>query len=239
MTTSWNTTLSSNGPQHLTAVAADAAGNVGTSADVTVTVANPLSSSVLDDNFNDNSINASLWNTVIVPAGAGTISETNQRLEMIRLIPGAAYQGLQGRCKVRGDFDVQVDFTLLNWPLPENFNALRLAAMDLPQGPGGLQGVMRISYSNEVYQMRAVGGITSVDRTDFSGKLRLTRTGSTLQGYYWDGTAFVLLGSSPTSMDDTKFLVDFSSPDGPVVSPAGVTIAIDNFKVALGTAVCP
>jgi len=175
---------------------------------------------------------------VISPPGVGTITETNQRLEMVRTTPGVvSYQGLQSRCKVGGDFDVQVDLILLNWPA-QNFHTVRLGAMDLPQGPVGMDGIYRNSYLNENYQMRAIGGVVAeVTRTDFSGKIRLTRIGTTVQGYYWDGANFILIGTSPTTTDDTRFLIDFTSPT--LTSPAGVAIAFDNFKLNAGTITCP
>jgi hypothetical protein len=192
----------------------------------------------MDDAFNGTTINTALWNVVISPPGVGTITETNQRLEMVRTTPGVvSYQGLQSRCKVGGDFDVQVDFMLLNWPA-QNFHTVRLGTMDLPQGPVGMDGIYRNSYNNENYQMRAIGGVVAeVTRTDFSGKIRLTRTGSTVQGYYWNGANFILIGTSPTTTDDTRFLIDFASPT--LTSPAGVAIAFDNFKVNVGTISCP
>ena len=97
---------------------------------------------------------------------------------------------------------------------------------------------MRNSYTNEIYQMRGIAGVAGqASRSDLAGKLRLKRTGTVLEGYYWDGTAFVLLGSSPTPTDDTRLMVDFSSPtDALLLSPPGVAIALDNFKVNAGTA---
>jgi hypothetical protein len=186
------------------------------------------------DNFNDNSLNSSIWNRVIVPSGAGTIIETNQRIEMTRSIPGSVYQGLQSRCKLRGDFDAQVDFRLLNWPA-QNFNTVRFAVMDLPGGPLGQFGIMRNSYADEIYQMRGAAGVEGeVSRSDLVGTLRLKRIGTTLQGYYWNGSGFAPLGSSTTSVDDTRLMVDFSFPAGIPATTANVMIAIDNFKVNQG-----
>jgi DNA-binding beta-propeller fold protein YncE len=192
----------------------------------------------MDDAFNGTAINTALWNVVISPPGVGTITETNHRLEMVHTTAGVvSYQGLQSHCKVGGDFDVQVGFTLLNWPA-QNFHTVRLGAMDLPQGPVGIDGIYRNSYQNENYQMRAIGGVVAeVTTTDSSGKIRLTRTGSTVQGYYWDGANFTLMGTSPTTTDDTRFLIDFTSPT--LTSPAGVAIAFDNFKVNVGSISCP
>src|SRR5690606_32994662 len=50
---------------------------------------------------------------------------------------------------------------------------------------------------NEVYHFGAGGYTRAVRTTDTSGKLRLTREGSTFSGYYWDHATgdWVLLGS--------------------------------------------
>lgn len=124
-----------------------------------------------------------------------------------------------------GDFDVQVDFTLLNWP-GQNFHTVRLAAMDLPQGPVGLVGIYRNSYNSEGYQMRTIGGVVAdVGAAGLSGTMRLVRTGSTVSGYYWNGTQFVLLASSPTTTDDTRFALDFATPN--ISGPTGIAMAFD------------
>jgi hypothetical protein len=49
---SWNTTTTTNGPYTLTATARDAAGNVATSAGVSITVANTSTTGTFSDNFN-------------------------------------------------------------------------------------------------------------------------------------------------------------------------------------------
>jgi hypothetical protein len=195
----------------------------------------PVSQSSLSDNFNGTSFDVTKWNVAIVPAGNGTVTETNQRAEMLHSTSGiSSYLGLQSLWKLRGDFDVQVDFGLLNW-IPQNFHTVRFSAPDLPQGPLGVVGIYRNSYTSEGYQMRAVNGVAAdIASSDTTGKLRLVRVGSTISGYYWDGTQFVLLASSPTTTDDTGITLDFSSPN--TTSPANVSIAFDNFLVNTGTA---
>lgn len=47
------------------------------------------------------------------------------------------------------------------------------------------------------------------------------------------GANFILIGTSPTTTDDTRFLIDFTSPT--LTAPAGVAIAFDNFKVNDGS----
>jgi hypothetical protein len=190
----------------------------------------------MDDNFNGSSVNTALWFVTIVPAGVGTISETNQQLEMTRITPASSsYQGLASKCKVSGDFDVQADYRLLNWPA-QNFYTVRLAAQDLPQGDIGLVGVYRNSYADENYQFRSqvgLAGLVVVSTTDTSGTLGLRRSGSTISGYDSHGT----ISSASTTQGPTGFVIDFATPLP--TSPLNVAIAFDNFKVNSGTVSCP
>ena len=194
----------------------------------------PASATALSDDFKGSAIDASKWNVAVVPAAVGTVTETNQRLEMQHVAPGVvSYLGLQSRWKLSGDFDVQVDYRLLNWP-PRNLHTVRLSAPDLPAGPLGVVGLYRNSYNAEGYQMRTINGLTAdIATSDMAGTLRLVRTGSTISGFRWDGSQFVLLGSSPTTTADTGITLDFASPN--TTAPAGVQIAFENFRVNSGT----
>src|SRR5439155_23551370 len=94
---------------------------------------------------------------------------------------GNGYMGLASRCKLAGDFDVEVDYRLALWPA-QNFHTVRLVASDLPDGGTGLVGVYRNSYADENYQFRnqrGAAGLVSVPTSDTSGTIRLKRTGST------------------------------------------------------------
>jgi hypothetical protein len=193
----------------------------------------------LSDDFNDNLLDPSRWFVTIVPPSVGTIAETNQRLEMVIPTAGAGYLGLASKCRVSGDFDVQVDFSLVNWPA-QNWHGIRLVAQELP-GSFGLPGVYRGSFSNDFYQMRASTGIIStVNSSDLTGTMRLTRTGSLLQGYYRSSTGFVLLGQSTTSTTDTRLIIDFADATGAPATPLpNISMAFDNFRLNSGTVVCP
>jgi hypothetical protein len=191
----------------------------------------------INDNFNDRTLDLNRWFMTIGPENAGSIIEVNQQLEMSKTVSGYGYLGLSTVCQVSGDFDVRVDFRLLTWPA-QNFHSIRLVARDLPQGDIGLVGVYRNSYNDELYQFRTADGLTGeVFRADFAGRLRLQRTGSTIEASYWDGVEFVLLGSAPTTDAATAFVIDFASPEP--TAPASVTVAFDNFRIKAGTPVCP
>ena len=129
--------------------------------------------SPLSDSFSGPSIDTTKWNVAISPSGSGTITQANQRVQMNTAAGVASYLGLQSKWKLSGDFDVQVDFTLLNWT-PQNFHTVRLMTPDLPQGPVGLDGIYRNSYSQEGYQMRTINGVVAdVSRSDTGGTMRL------------------------------------------------------------------
>jgi hypothetical protein len=164
------------------------------------------------------------------------VKDANQQLEMTRITSTASsYQGLATRCTLSGDFDVQVDYKLLNWPA-QNFYTVRLAAQDLPQGDIGLVGVYRNSYADENYQFRSqvgLAGLVSVSTVDTSGTLGLRRSGSIISGYNSHGT----ISSASTVQGPTGFVIDFATPSP--TSPLNVAIAFDNFKVNSGTVNCP
>jgi uncharacterized repeat protein (TIGR01451 family) len=196
----------------------------------------PPPGSVMDDNFDDNSLDVNRWD-VLAPPG-GSIVEQNHRLE-ITVPSGFLGQGwgLRSRCSLEGDFDVQVDFAILDWP-PGNLYVLRLGAHDL----GPETGIVRVSTpSDSVYALLLdPSGVPafSASTTDQSGSLRLVRSGSTLSGYYRQGDAWVLLGSGATSENPDSARLNIDSSSETPGAPPG-RIAFDNFKVNAGNVVCP
>ena len=143
-----------------------------------------LASPVLADNFNDNALNPNLWSVESPPPGfSGIVSEKNQRLE-IALGPGHGGTGIVSAGSLAGNFDVQVDYKLLNWP-PSNPYGLRLGAVDLGVGPFSEVGMYRNSSAGhplEFYTLAFADRAIQITTTDTAGTLRLLRVGSTLQG---------------------------------------------------------
>src|SRR5437867_393490 len=70
------------------------------------------------DDFNDNRTNAGLWRPRIEGVGP-TVAEANRRVEM-SLPPGSSGELFRADycsvCALHGDFDIQVDYRLLEWP---------------------------------------------------------------------------------------------------------------------------
>lgn len=189
----------------------------------------------LNDDFNDNFLNPNLWFVLNPPAG--TVAEVNQRLE-ITIGPGFQGTGIGSRYRLVGDFDVQMDFILLNWPSP-NLHSVRLGVGELGVGPGGGIGLNRSSFpnsivnANEFYLLALPDSKPQIATTHFSGTLRLIRTGATLSGYIRDGGNWVLVGSGTVPTTPTRLNLDLGG--GSDMASGGIKAAIDNFKVNAGT----
>jgi hypothetical protein len=190
------------------------------------------SGSRIDDDFNDNSLDASKWSSFSSISGS-TVVETNQRLEISLAPGGPGGAGVISSCSLNGDFDVQVDYALINWP-PMNAYGLSLGAIDLGgsifRNSGGTQSPL------EFYTMVAGGSAAQLPTTDTAGKLRLVRSGSVLSGFFLNGSTWTQVGSGSVSTSATRFSLSV----GPNVSaPGGIQIAFDNFKASAGTVSCP
>jgi hypothetical protein len=189
------------------------------------------------DNFNDNRINSKYWWAVINGVGP-TVEETNQRLEVS--IPSTAIlngglvfsAGLSGTYELIGDFDAQVDFDLINWP---NTNGMKLGLATI-LGNVVLQRTSSrpgVGQPREYYILTFFRGVATfdIDTTDTSGKLRLKRTGNTVEGFYWKSNSWELLGSysHPSLSDPTDLIMVLSHGNGWLNE--SVKAAFDNFKI--------
>lgn len=150
----------------------------------------------LSDDFDDNQID---WARYSEYNEGGTVAEQNQQLEMSS--PGAQHVQLdtQEKWRLTGDFDVQVDFSGYGG----GWACLDLHSYYYKEGGGKPQEearVMRQSSGGDTYGFEVrTGGVPSlldgsgtyVATTDTSGKFRVTRTGNTVEGFYWDGSQWV------------------------------------------------
>lgn len=160
---------------------------------------------VFVDDFNDSHIDPDIWAVDLYGSGA-QIAEVNQELQftMPSNASGTEFGSrLVSRFLLRGDFDIQVNFGLLQWPY---FNGVR-TAIGLTDSLYDDYGVERSSLSaseplgaQEVY-VADFGPFVLVPTQDFTGKLRLVRSGHSQTGYYYDAGAWIpiLTDSAPTS----------------------------------------
>jgi formylglycine-generating enzyme required for sulfatase activity len=205
---------------------------------------------VVYDNFHDNNLNQKLWN---IDTRQGTlVEETNDGMELTINASASGVDinaGVSSVHMLLGDFDIQVDYTLLSWPF-SNGVRLGLGAYAV----NGFATVERTSlgpsgsdfpgYPREVYTTNSgyYGGSANVrglmETHDQTGKLRLERTGSKITGYYYDaGSGWVEVASYDDTNIGTTSAVCFGlhiwSSDV-YFSPQGedIKVALDNVEVS-------
>ncbi len=185
---------------------------------------------MISDDFDDNVRDVSLW--WAGQSGGSTIQETNQRLEIIHSAEaggqsfGAEFSSV---CKLRGDFDIQVEFELIAWPFS---NGVRVGLGSSAGGPE------RTSFGpddqdfpgepREVYltNFGTVEGITGT--THLSGMLRQVRTGNDITGFYREGGMWVPIHTAWASTVDSPFVLASWSHDY-AFGDQEVKLAFDNF----------
>ena len=170
---------------------------------------------VLIEDFNDNYLDPTLWRAYVYGSGP-QLSETNQQLRIE--IPGTSSGGdfgvkLASNFLLRGDFDVQVDFLLLNWPFG---NGVRMALGIDREGLLPHPGVERISFGQndypgwprEVYLTDFSDGVHGITATEhLTGTLRLVRSGSVQTGYYYSAGSWVVIHTGPAPTEDVAVKV--------------------------------
>jgi hypothetical protein len=203
---------------------------------------NPASAQVFVDDFADNSIDPGVWSVDVYGSGA-SVAEQNQQLEffMAASSSGAEFgTRLVSVFQLRGDFDIQVDFNLIQWPY---YNGVRLA-IGLTDDLYDDYGMERSSLStNEPLDAQEVyvadfGPFELVETQDFTGKLRLVRSGATQTGYYYDAGEWIpiLTDSAPTG-DITIQLHSWSHDYA--FQHQDVRAVFDNLKVESGELIWP
>ncbi len=192
------------------------------------------------DNFNDNTIDSSIWQNDFVGNGA-TIFEENQKLNV--LLPADSSGSLflavyHTACKLHGDFDVQVDFELSNWP---DANGVRIGMFaNYPR-----DAVERLSFgagdvgAGEGYLTDFGGALRGwTPSADLTGTLRLTRTQSILTGFFMSDGIWVQVASASIGTGDAKIGLGAWSHDYYFANKE-VRLAFDNFVVTQGKFDCP
>lgn len=198
----------------------------------------PSQAGVITLNFDNNEYNTNLWYKFEVGQGSSA-SVSNNRLEITlpQSSGGSPYMGMLGsEFTLVGDFDMQVDFDLLTWP-PYNAAQVMLAIdqayfsicrRSRGLGEGGL---------GEIYYTMFKGQWAHVSATGTSGKLSMTRTGNTMQGSYWDGAAWQLVGSYTDASLGFATGVNLNLSRDTIFSGPIVEAAFDNLQLTYDIAV--
>jgi hypothetical protein len=185
------------------------------------------------ENFNNGQYNKQYWSKMITGSGVSGAITNNQLVVTLPASSGGVQYlgGLGSKFTLTGDFDLQVDFDLQTWPADNeaqvgltitnanDFSIFR-RSKGVNEGGGG-----------EVYFTMIKGIYTQVTASGTSGKLRMIRTGNTMQGFYWDGANWQLVGSGTDPSLGSPTTVAFNiNRDTPFSGPS-VTAAFDNVRV--------
>ena len=188
-----------------------------------------------------------MWDTAVVGTGVH-MEEQNGRLE-ISIDADAPDQGIDAeintRCRFENDFDVTVEYTLLDWP-PSSGVLVYLGAQ---VNEGNRMAVSRESLAVDdgegyVGFSPPPGWLRRRSSTDLHGVLRITRVRQTLRTYYKEGPRWLDLadfyptlgavgGIGPVWIKLSAYASEGTFGHQPV------RVAFDNFRVSSGKRSCP
>jgi Tol biopolymer transport system component len=198
----------------------------------------PQLAAPLAEGFDDSTIDRATWHTIIDPGSS--LAESGGRLELAiaaDAVPGGQFNQVNAhigsQCSLPGDYDMQVDFRLLEWPVGGGVYA-SLNAFFANAGVSrwtNQWGDQFTAWSDRIGN--------SVPATSARGSFRLARLGATLTAY--------------ARAEDGDWITVFSGPAaaGNAVAGIGVTavggqfqnvparVAFDNFRLSLGVLACP
>lgn len=137
-------------------------------------------------------------------------------------------------CRLAGDFDVQADYRLLEWPAANGVQAM-LNSFD---AASGFFANRESQTYGEQYTSWIPQASNSQPTTDLAGTLRLQRESATAVVSYLGGHMWVRIASGPTTTNPASMTLGASSGMNRFTHQE-VKIAWDNFHINSGTMSCP
>jgi len=188
-----------------------------------------------------------LWSPLFASGTGPTIGVVDGRLQFdvpstTVNDPSTGYisAGAVAACQLTGDFDIQADYFLLEWPPVSDVN-LDFDTYDTLNGSyGDVHGmfVFNPGFGTGISTHFPGPVNTFVSAPELTGSLRIARVGSTLTAYRLvDGVWTALQSTTDTSTEVGVNLNVFSNV--PPLSHPDVSVAYDNFRVNSGTFSCP
>jgi DNA-binding SARP family transcriptional activator len=190
----------------------------------------PLATLITDD-FEDGVLNATIWHQTVTGTGIALV-ERNGRLEVEFAadgVPGGEFNVLGAHygttCRFPADFDVRVDYELLDWPAA---NGVYVAINAWFSQPPQLAIVRQSQTWGEEYA--SFWGRTSNRRTaDTRGSLRIRRVGTRFTMYHKSGGKWLALDSVLSEGAPMISIQAASLPDW--FGHKAVRLAFDNFSM--------
>jgi hypothetical protein len=184
----------------------------------------------ISDDFSGPTLNTQLWQAFSHDQQQWFVQQGG---ELIIQPTGDFNSGVNGNCWLKGDFDMMVDYKLINWS-NDGFLSLGFESDD-----GAYAGMLirrSNAWNNSYYA--AFGddydGNTNMlytSTSDQNGKLRLTREGSIMTAYFWGESGWVEINFHDYGTDIGDSLQMCLSAAGEDFNGQNLGIAFDNFKV--------
>jgi hypothetical protein len=185
--------------------------------------------------------NGDFWQSGGNGTGA-TNSEANGKLTTTLAadsVEGGPYDLSDARwstnCRLVGDFDVQVDYELLEWPAA---NGVQAALDSFDTNSQSFQAIRESQAYGEQYSSWITPAAISQPTSDLAGTLRLQREGSTAVVSFLSGASWVAIASGPTSTLSASISVGAGTGMN-FFAHQEVKVAWDNFRINSGTISCP
>jgi hypothetical protein len=176
------------------------------------------------------------------PSGTGASnSEANDTLTTTlaaNSAQGGPYNQIEARwgttCNLAGDFDVQANYQLLEWPAANGVQA----DLDSFDASNPIFAIRESQTFGEQYSAWIPQAFTSQPTSDLAGTLRLQREGSTATTSYLSGSTWIPIASGPTTTSPASISLGANSAMNRFVHQE-VKIAWTNFRINSGTVTCP
>lgn len=151
-----------------------------------------------------------------------------------RLTTASGEERITSRFLLRGDFDIQIDFDLVDYPATEGWNS----SLRVRNPTNGYWIIANRKYhTSHYYQCSYFDGTqhhgTVYSTSDITGKLRLARSGSTVTAYKWNGSSWDAMDNAWTGLGTADLYAEYV-----VTRYTGNpthTVDVDNFTVTSGS----
>jgi hypothetical protein len=186
------------------------------------------------------------WGTPFLTGTGPTIAAANGQLEIT--VPSSTTNdasagyvsiGAASACHLTGDFDIQVDYRLLQWAGPAFVN-LSFDTFSTANGSYETYGmfVFDPGFGTGISTHFPSPTNTFVNAPAATGTLRFARIGDTITAYRLVGGSWSLLQSTTDTQTDVGVNLNVFS-NAAAFSHPDVKVAYDNFRVSGGTFTCP
>jgi dipeptidyl aminopeptidase/acylaminoacyl peptidase len=184
--------------------------------------------------------NGNFWQSFQNGSGA-TNSEANGNLTTTLAadsVQGGQYNEIEAHwgtnCRLPGDFDVQVDYQLLEWPAANGVQA----GLDSFDATNPIFAIRESQTFGEQYSSWIPQSFNSQPTSDLAGTLRVQREGGTAVVSYLSGATWVAVASGATTTSPASITLGANSGMDRF-SHQEVKIAWDNLRINSGAISCP